>query len=94
VIELIFVFVWLAALFSIGVLIGWRWGRNSLPTPTIEQVAEYMSGVVENEDYEARVRRNENMLRMSGRDAMPRGNSGPPARITKMRINKRDRRNP
>jgi hypothetical protein len=84
----------MAFAFAIGHWVGWNQRAKHLPRPSVDEVAAYLDGVVEVEDYEARVRRNENMLRMAGRDSMPRGNSGPPARISKMRISKRDRRNP
>lgn len=72
--------------FAYGYYIGWSRGHNSLPEPTTIQVAEYMASVIELEDYDVRVRRNEAMLIRSGRRAMPRGNPGPPAKMTRMQI--------
>lgn len=84
------VFFWLGA--AIAALVTWRICRYDAARPTAEEIASYLDGVVEQEDYDARIRRNEAMLHDGGRRSMPRGNPGQPARISKMHIVADERR--
>lgn len=87
-----------AAVFSglvcllVGILIGWLIFHKQSVRPNLEEIAAYLDGVVEQEDYDARIRRNERRLHDGGRTTMPRGNEGPPAKIRQMRLVRSERR--
>jgi hypothetical protein len=77
---------------SLGILVGRAMYRKPRVRPTLEEIATYLGGVTELEEYEAMKRRNERMLRDGNRTHLPYPNEGPPARISKMRVVKPERR--